>query len=89
MTGVLTRVSLFGLLAAASLSLWASGSGWAQQREAKLLISPMAERPIILASCPAAELAKCKADATSQCGTDKLCSAKGVTQCEAACELQK
>jgi hypothetical protein len=86
MTGALIRAVL---LAAASLSLCASGSGWAQQREAKLLISPMTERPIILVACAAAKLAKCKADATSQCGADKLCADKGITQCEVMCELER
>lgn len=90
MAGVLTRaVPLFGLLAAVSLSLWASGSGWAQQREARLLISPMTERPIIPVSCTAAELALCKAGVTNQCGADKACAATGFAQCEARCELQK
>jgi hypothetical protein len=79
----------FGLLAAASLSLWASGSGWAQQREAKLLISPMTERPIILVTCTRAEVDKCKADVTSKCGADKNCAGYGIAQCEAPCELPK
>lgn len=38
-----------GLLAAVSLSLFVSGLGWAEQREATLLRGPMSERPVILA----------------------------------------
>jgi hypothetical protein len=63
-----------GLLAAMLALASVSDPGRAQQREARLLTGPMSERPIILASCTAAELALCKAAVTNQCGADKgLC----------------
>ena len=86
---MLRAARFVGSAGLAALSLLASGGSWAQQREARLLIGPMSERPIILVSCTAAELAKCKAAVTSQCGADKACAAPGFTQCEAMCVLQK
>jgi hypothetical protein len=78
-----------GLLAAMLALASVTVPGRAQQREARLLTGPMSEKPIILASCTAAELATCKAAVTNQCGADKACADLGVTQCEARCELRK
>jgi hypothetical protein len=86
---MLRAVRFVGVAVLVALSFLASGGSWAQQREARLLIGPRSERPIILVSCTAAELAKCKAAVTSQCGADKACAAPGFAQCEAMCELQK
>ena len=38
-----------GLVAAVSLSVFVSGLGWAEQREATVLCGPMSERSVILA----------------------------------------
>jgi hypothetical protein len=86
---MLRAVRFVGFAVLVALSFLASGGSWAQQREARLLIGPRSERPIILVSCKAAELAQCKAAVTSQCGADKACADLGVTRCEAMCELQK
>jgi hypothetical protein len=86
---------LFGLLAAASLLLWAGGPAWAAPRDASPLRGPMTEPPIILAqggcknveaynACAAPKLLNCNNAKYSQEVHDR-CTAAASEACKLAC----
>ena len=81
-----------GLLALLALSLWASSAGWAEQREAKLLrgpMSPMTERPILVA-CTLGQTAACNDAGRNTCKSNNIalyqaCLDEAKAACMAAC----
>ena len=87
-----SAIRLFGLLTLITLSLAASGAGWAEQREAKLLrgpMSPMAERPILVA-CTLGQTAACNDAGKDSCKSNNLalyqaCLDSAKAACMAAC----
>ena len=62
-------IRLFGLLALITLSLAASGTGWAEQREVMLLrgpMSPMTERPTAV-NCTLGQVTTCQGAGVPSC----------------------
>ena len=53
----------------ASITRFAAGDGWAEQREARLLRGPMTETPIIRTACDTGKWNQC-------IGQQRACSAK-------------
>ena len=56
-------------LVLASITLFAAGAGWAEQREARLLRGPMTETPIIRTACDTGKWNQC-------IGQQRACAAK-------------
>ena len=85
----------FGFLAALSLSLWAGGPAWAEQRDANPLQRLMTKAPIMLAqaacknaeaynACLAPKLVNCGSGASSQNQRDQ-CTNAAKDECKSAC----
>ena len=87
-----SAIRLFGLLTLITLSLAASGAGWAEQREAKLLrgpMSPMTERPVPVA-CTLGQVAVCNDAGRNTCKSNNValyqaCLDEAKAACMAAC----
>jgi hypothetical protein len=65
-------IRMFGLLTLITLSLAASGAGWAEQREARLPPGPMSvpvERPTPVA-CPLGVTTECQGTSDSECASE-------------------
>jgi hypothetical protein len=68
-TTLSNTIRLFGLLALITLSIAASGPGWAGQREATLLrgpMSPMTERPTAV-NCTLGQVTTCQGAGVPSC----------------------